>query len=116
MGKILSLFVGMFETGTLTPKPSPAEEHVEIKIPRDRFSPPLSPADEIIVLRLKPDDAIHLRKLSQYFECPYEGLIARGLWLMDLFRSSDLQSKKLCIVEVEPESGEIMTISPITLN
>ena len=126
MNTLFNFLFDLFNTGTSdsapassstpVPESSPDETHDTLRIPKGKFNPPLSSSDELIILRLSPKDAKEMEKLRQYFESPYEGLISRGLWLLDLFRKADLDSKKLCIVEVEPESGDIMAISPIVFN
>jgi hypothetical protein len=87
-----------------------------IKIPKSKMPFLPNDSDELMVLRIKPEDALELNKLSQYFECPYEGLVGRGLWLLSTFRNADICSQNMCIVEREEFSGKIVNISPIIIN
>lgn len=61
-------------------------------------------------------DIDHLDSLVRYYETRYEGIISRGVWLLTLMRNSEIDSKRLAVVEIDEESGEVLNVSPIVLN
>jgi hypothetical protein len=61
-------------------------------------------------------DIDHLDSLVRYYETRYEGVVSRGIWLLTLMRNSEIESKRLAVIEVDEESGQVVTVSPITLN
>jgi hypothetical protein len=62
-----------------------------------------------------PEDIAHLDSLARYYETPYNGLLSRGLWLLTLARNAEINDRRLAVIEVEEESGQILSILPITI-
>jgi len=53
--------------------------------------------------------------LVRYYEVPLEGLFSRGIWLLTIMRDSEIADLKLAVIDVDEQSGEIKSVSPITL-
>ena len=69
-----------------------------------------------IVLSCDKKDTNHLDSLCRYYEVGYEGIHARGVWLATLLKDAEIINKKLAVVEIDNESGEITSISPVILS
>lgn len=69
-----------------------------------------------LIFTCNQKDIDHLDSLSRYYESRYEGIIGRGIWLLTLMRNCEIEDKRLAIVEIDEESGRVVTVSPITLS
>jgi len=86
----------------------------------DRPSPPRSypeQSDEGVYISLfcKSSEVRHLDSLTLYYESDYSGIISRGLWLLSTLRNTEISSKKLAIIEIDEESGQVLQITPISV-
>lgn len=71
--------------------------------------------DLTIMLSCKEQDIKHLDSLTRYYETEYPGIISRGLWLLTIMRNAEINSRKLAIIEVDEESGQVLQVAPITV-
>lgn len=77
--------------------------------------PQPSPIAYKLVFNCNQKDIDHLDGLVRYYETRYEGVISRGLWLLTLMRDTEVESKRLAIIEIDEESGLVTYVSPISL-
>ena len=124
MGRFLDLLFALFcsKKPASLPTPSPVSDQQDSPpgIPdalRPFLPANMQPTDSVIILRVRQEDLAEMDKLVRYFEAPYEGLILRGLKLMDLIRAIGIhENQKLCVVQMDEESGQIVGIQDIVIN
>lgn len=72
--------------------------------------------DCTLIMTCREEDIAHLDGLSRYYETKYEGLLSRGIWLLTAVREAEIVQKRLAIIEIDENSGEVISVSPITVS
>ena len=102
MKKLLDLLISLFS-------------HASSKKSLETKSNQKPEKDLTMVFSCNEKDTGHLDSLCRYYETGYEGVIARGIWLATLMRDSEIDNKNLAIVDIDKESGKVISVSPVTL-
>lgn len=113
MGRALDLLSALF----CSPKPLIEDSSSIPEALKPYLPPDVSPTDAALILRLRKEDLEEMNRLVQYFETPYDGLLVRGLKLMQLIKAIDNEEgKRLCVVDIDQESGQIVGMQDVVIN